>query len=47
MNKRELEGVEEVFGQSSQRYSKLTAVIASLDKPVDIETLSLEILLFQ
>jgi hypothetical protein len=47
MNKRALEGVEAVFGRSSQRYSRLTAVIASLEKPVDVESLALERLLFQ
>lgn len=42
MNKRALEGFEAVFRRSNQRYPKLAAVIAGLDKPVDIETLSLE-----
>lgn len=42
MNKRALNDVDMVFGRSSQRYSKLSAVIASFDEPVDVEPLSLE-----
>ena len=42
MNKRALEGVEAVFGRSSQRYSTLLTVITSLEKLINVETLSLK-----